>query len=135
MRSLILASATRVLLPLLWLFSVFILLRGHNEPGGGFIGGLVAASGVALYALAFGPAAARRVLPADPRTLIAIGLVLALGSALISTLGGGTFMTGMWSSFAIPVIGKVGTPFLFDIGVYVVVVGIAVALVLTMAED
>lgn len=135
MRSLILASAARVLLPLLWLFSIFILLRGHNEPGGGFIGGLVAATGVSLYALAFGPAAARRVLPSDPRTLIGFGLVVALGSALVSMFSGGVFMTGLWGSVVLPVVGKIGTPFIFDIGVYLVVVGITVTLVLTVAEE
>mgnify|MGYP000273018052 CR=1 FL=1 len=61
MRSLILQTATRALLPLLLLFSLFILLRGHNEPGGGFIGGLLAAGGLSLYTLGFDAAAAGRL--------------------------------------------------------------------------
>jgi multicomponent Na+:H+ antiporter subunit B len=135
MKSLILAAAARGLLPLLWIFSIFILLRGHNEPGGGFIGGLVAATGIALYALAFGPEAARRVLPTDPRMFIGLGLAVALGSALVSLVSGGPFMTGLWGDFVLPVIGKIGTPFIFDIGVYLVVVGITVTLVMTVAEE
>ncbi|HMN02746.1 MAG TPA: MnhB domain-containing protein, partial [Geobacter anodireducens] len=66
MQSLFLATAVRLLLPLLLLFSLFLLLRGHNEPGGGFVGGLVAAAAFALHALAHGVAAARRVLRVEP---------------------------------------------------------------------
>ncbi len=62
MTSLILSTATRYMLPLLLLFSIFLLLRGHNEPGGGFVGGLVAAAAFALYAIAFDVATARRTL-------------------------------------------------------------------------
>ena len=71
--SLILRTTTRLLLPLLVMFSLFILLRGHNEPGGGFIGGLLAAGGLCLYLLAHGADATRRLLRVDPRTLIGIG--------------------------------------------------------------
>ena len=64
--SLILRTATRLLMPLLLLFSLFELLRGHNEPGGGFVGGLLAAGSLCLYLLAHGPEATRRVLRIDP---------------------------------------------------------------------
>ncbi len=71
--SLILSTATRYLLPLLLLFSLFLLLRGHNEPGGGFVGGLVAVAAFALYALAAGTQEARSLLRVDTRTLMAVG--------------------------------------------------------------
>ena len=57
MNSLILNTATRFLVALMLVFSIYLLWRGHNEPGGGFVGGLIAAIGFALYAIAYGPAA------------------------------------------------------------------------------
>ena len=74
MTSLILRVAVRVLMPLLLMFSIFLLVRGHNLPGGGFSGGLVAASAWALFAIVYGAAAARRALRVDPLDLIAAGL-------------------------------------------------------------
>ena len=61
-------------MPLLLLFAVFLLLRGHNEPGGGFVGGLVAAAAFALYVIAFGVERARRALLVQPMTLLGVGL-------------------------------------------------------------
>ena len=78
MTSLILRTATRVLMPLLVLFALFMLLRGHNEPGGGFVAGLVVAAAFALHGFTFGVAAARRALIVDPETLLGIGLLVAL---------------------------------------------------------
>jgi len=135
MTSLILSTATRYMLPLLLLFSVFLLLQGHHEPGGGFVGGLVAAAAFALYAFAFNVVNARQALRVDPRTLIGIGLLLAVGSGLISLFDNLPFMTGLWSSQAIPVLGKVGTPMLFDVGVYLVVVGVTLTIIFSLAES
>lgn len=135
MTSLILSTATRYLLPLLLLFSIFLLLRGHNEPGGGFAGGLVAAAAFALYAIAHNVAEAKKALYLNPRTLIAVGLLVAVSSGLISLLAGYPFMTGLWSSQSVPVLGKVGTPLLFDIGVYLVVIGITLLIIFSLAEE
>ncbi len=137
MLSLILSTATRFLMPLLLLFSIFILFRGHNKPGGGFIGGLVAAAAFSLYALAYDTAAARRLLRAQPHVLIGVGLLLALASGVISLLSGSPFMTGQWSDFNLPGIGKVhlGTPLIFDIGVFLVVIGVALMDVFSLAEE
>ena len=68
MNSLLLRTAARFLVTLLLLFSIFLLLRGHNEPGGGFVGGLVAAGAFALYGLASNVVEARRALRVDTRT-------------------------------------------------------------------
>ena len=134
MSSLILSTATRLLLPLLLIFSIFLLLRGHNEPGGGFVGGLVAAAAFALYMIATDVANVKRILRIEPRTLIGIGLLISLISGLISLFRGLPFMTGLWSKTALPVIGKVGTPLLFDTGVYLVVLGITLTIILSLAE-
>ena len=133
--SLILSTAARYLFPLLLLFSLFLLLRGHNEPGGGFVGGLVAAAAFSLYAIAEGVATARRVLGVDSRALIGVGLLVAAVSGLIPLAAGQPFMTGMWSDYTVPLLGKVGTPLLFDIGVYLVVVGVTLTIVFSLAEE
>ena len=135
MTSLILRTATRYLLPLLLLLSVHLLLRGHNEPGGGFVGGLVATSAYALAMIAFGVDRARRALHVDPRCLVGVGLLTSTGSAMASMIWGHPFMTALWLEPFIPVIGKVGTPFVFDVGVYLVVVGMALMILFSVAED
>lgn len=134
-RSLILSIAVRILLPLLLLFSLFLLLRGHNEPGGGFVGGLVAASGFALYALAHGASTAQLKMHIEPHTLIAAGLLTAVGSGLFSLVTGRPFMTGLWYGERLPVIGKAGTPLLFDTGVFLVVMGMALLIVFSLMEE
>lgn len=135
MYSLILATAARGLLPLLLVFSVFVLLRGHNEPGGGFVGGLSAAAAFALYALAHGAAAARRTLRVDPKRLMGVGLLLSLASGCLGLLAGRPFLSALWDDTPLPVVGKLGTPILFDVGVYLVVVGVVLTILLPLIED
>jgi multicomponent Na+:H+ antiporter subunit B len=133
MPSLILQTATRALLPLLLLFSLFILLRGHNEPGGGFIGGLLAAGGLSLYMLAYDAPATLRLLRVDPRVLIGLGLLTAALSGCVALLAGRPFLTGLWATRPVPGLGKVSTVLLFDIGVYLVVIGTTLLIILTLA--
>lgn len=137
MTSLILSTATRFLLPLLLLFSIFVLLRGHNEPGGGFVGGLIAAAAFALHAIATNVRTARRTLRLDPRTLIAIGLTAALGSGMIALFYNLPFMTGLWVTLYNPWLEElhVGTPLLFDAGVYLVVFGVTLTIIFSLAEE
>ena len=135
MKSLILRTASRYLLVLLVLFSVFILFRGHNEPGGGFVGGLLIAGAFALYALAYEAEAARRLLRFDPRTIIGVGLVTAAGSGLAAVWHGQPFLTGLWLPYPIPFLGKLGTVFFFDLGVYLVVLGTTLLILFTLEEE
>ncbi|MBV7339199.1 Na+/H+ antiporter subunit B [Chloroflexi bacterium TSY] len=130
--SVIFETSTRFLLPLLLLFSLFLLLRGHNEPGGGFVGGLVAAAAIALYALAAGVENAHRMLRLDLRTLMGVGLLFAIVAGVFGLLTGGPILTGLWYSQPIPVVGKVGTPLLFDVGVYLVVLGVILKILFTL---
>jgi multicomponent Na+:H+ antiporter subunit B len=136
MQSLILRTAAHFLLPLLMLFSVFLLLRGHNEPGGGFIGGLVAAAAILLHLLAMDIKSARDVLHVDPRTLMGVGLALATLSAVPAAFLGQAFFTAQWLTLNVPALGelKVGTVLLFDIGVYLVVIGAVLTIMLSLAE-
>ncbi len=96
MNSLILRTATPFLVGLMLLFSIYVLLRGHNEPGGGFIGGLIGASAFAIYAIAEGLASARRALVVPPITVAGTGLLLAALSGVISIFFGDAFLTGQW---------------------------------------
>jgi multicomponent Na+:H+ antiporter subunit B len=137
MTSLILRTISRYHLPLLLLFSAFLLLRGHNAPGGGFIGGLVASTGWTLYAIAFDASAARQVLRIDPQWLIVWGLSLALGSGLVGFVGVAPFLTAKWRLIDIPGVGEVhlGTPLLFDLGVYLLVIGATLTIILALDEE
>ena len=135
MRSLILRASSGFLSGLLVVLSVFVLIRGHNEPGGGFIGGLLAASGFALYALANGPEEGRRKLRFDPRGVLAAGLLISILSGCAAMFTGQTFLTGLWAKTPVPLVGKLSTVLAFDIGVYLVVLGTALLILFTLDED
>jgi multicomponent Na+:H+ antiporter subunit B len=135
MTSLILRTATRFLMPLLLLFALFLLLRGHNEPGGGFVGGLVVAAAFVLYAIAYGVDASRRALLVDPSTLLGAGLLVALGSGIPAALAGQPFLTAMWTTIGSePATFDLGTPLVFDVGVFLAVIGVVLTIVFTLTE-
>ncbi|MFV0245953.1 MAG: Na+/H+ antiporter subunit B [Qingshengfaniella sp.] len=136
--SIIVLSATRLLVLLLLVFSVFMLLRGHNEPGGGFIGGLIAATGFVLYAIACGVDQARNALRLPPRIVAMSGLGIAVVAGVMSALFGDPLFTGQWlfigattETHGIPL----SSVLLFDIGVYLVVLGAILTLVFAMEEE
>ncbi len=132
MNSVILNTITRILLPILLLFSVYTIIRGHHEPGGGFVGGLVASLAVALYALSNGVASARHFFAISPTVFLISGLAISLFSGLLSLFMGFPAFTGIWSSFELPAIGPVSTPLLFDVGVYLVVFGVSSSIIFTL---
>ena len=135
MTSSILQTATRFLMPLLLLFAVFLLLRGHNEPGGGFVGGLVVASAFVLSSIAYGVSASRRALLVDPATLLGVGLLVAAGSGVPAVLVGLPFMTAAWTTIGVgPVAVDVGTPLVFDLGVFLAVIGVVLTIVFTLGD-
>jgi multicomponent Na+:H+ antiporter subunit B len=138
MRTLIFRTIAPGLTSLMLLFSVFVLLRGHNDPGGGFIGGLIAVSAIAIYGIAFGVPAARRGLHFHPLAIAGAGLFLAASSGLLSLAYAVPFLTGIRTTvslFGVSV--DLSTVMAFDIGVYLVVVGAlsSVALALEDRED
>jgi len=137
MQSLILRTATRLLVSMILVFSVYLLLRGHNAIGGGFAGALVAGTGFALYSMAEGSASVRRAIRVEPRGLIAAGLFLALASGLTGLFAGSPFLTGTWWTVALFGGEKLalGTPLVFDIGVYAVVLGTILTLILALEEN
>lgn len=135
-KSLILHTATRFLLPLQLLFSIFLLLRGHDEPGGGFIAGLVAAGAVALYLFAFDIESTRDLIRFSPHDLIGAGLIFAALAGLPAMVLDMPFLTALWWEPSFPFFGtvKLSTPLIFDIGVYLTVIGSVLAIVLALAE-
>lgn len=138
MNSVILRVGTRYLAGLLLIFSVYLLLRGHNEPGGGFIGGLTGATGFVIYAIACGTADARAALRLPPQSIAMVGLGVALAAGLAAALFGDALFTGQWlfiggdkDEKGLPL----STVLVFDIGVYLVVFGAVLTLVFTMEEE
>ena len=135
MSSSILQTATRLLMPLLLLFALFLLFRGHNAPGGGFVAGLVVAAAFVLHAMAYGVAASRRALLVPPPVLLPVGLSVALISGVPAVVLGQPFMTGLWTTVgAGPAHLALGTPLVFDIGVFLAVIGVVLTIVFTLAD-
>ncbi|AAK86714.1 monovalent cation/H+ antiporter subunit B [Agrobacterium tumefaciens] len=135
MNTLILRTVAPVVTSLMVLFSIFVLLRGHNEPGGGFIGGLIAVSALSIYGIAYGVTAVRRAIVFHPLSIAGAGLLLAMLSGLVSMASGVPFMTGLWvypSLFGVEV--PLSTVMSFDIGVYLVVVGAITSIALALEE-
>ena len=134
-RSVVLTETVNGITPVLLLFSIFLTLRGHNAPGGGFAGGLVMGSAVVLRFLASGPRGVRS-LRVDPIVLIGTGLVIALSVGLTSLVVDGSFLESAIWKWHVPVVGdiKIVSSSLFDIGVHVVVVGVDLAIIVACAE-
>lgn len=135
--TLILHTAALAIMPLQLMFSVFLLLRGHDEPGGGFIGGLVAASAFVLYAFAFGAESTRKLLHVTPRDLLAAGLLFALASTIPALWSGEAMLTAQWWQLPLPGEGylKLSTVLIFDIGVYLAVLGTLMTFVIGLMES
>jgi len=139
--SIILNAATRLLVALLLLFSVYMMLRGHNLPGGGFIGGLIGATGFVLYAMAHGPEAARAALRYEPQNIAMMGLGIALAAGVYAVFFRDAFFTGQWwfagadpadpDDKGLPI----SSVLVFDIGVYLVVFGSILTLVFALEEE
>jgi multicomponent Na+:H+ antiporter subunit B len=135
MNTIIFRTFAPYLTALMVLFSIFILLRGHNDPGGGFIGGLIAASAFAIYGISNGVPPVRRALYFHPITLAGFGVFIAVLAGIPSIFAGVPFLTGLWTY---PTIGGVelalSTPLVFDIGVYFAVVGAVTSIALALEE-
>lgn len=137
MNSRILRTASELLHPVLLLFALFLVASGHDEPGGGFSGGLVAAGGYVLYGVAHGVNAAAARLPVSPRSLVGLGVGTALAAGLLAVAAGRPFLTGLWLDAELP-LGltlKVGSPYLFEVGVLLTVTGAVLTVVYALLEE
>ena len=133
----LLTAGTRTMVPTLVLFSVYLLVVGHDVPGGGFAGGLIASSALLLVFLTFGASGLDRVLPIDPEALTGVGLAMAIVAGLIGLFFGGTFLTYTYASVSAPLLGdiKVSSLLLFDLGVYALVVGLVATAVYRLGGE
>ena len=136
MKTIILRTASNYMLPLLLVFSVFILLRGHYLPGGGFVGGLIASIAFVLHAFANGLDNTRQLLRFHPGFLMPAGLSIAFLSGISPIIfSGKPFMTGLWYPHHLPIVGNLGSALFFDIGVYLVVLGVTLTIIFTISES
>ena len=133
MNSLILKTALIILMPIFGLFSLYLLFRGHDDSGGGFIGALTISIVIVFHAMIFGSGATKQRFRLNLLTLIASGLILAAASGVASLFAADPFLSAIW--FQLPLIGKMGTPILFDIGVYIVVIGIVLKITFSLIEE
>ena len=129
--------AAKIQLPVMLVFSLVILFRGHNEPGGGFIGGLLLATGFLFYTIAFGVKEARRKAVFSPFTWMAAGVFLVLLSAIAGWITRDPLLTGKWFSVNLPLIDpvKIGSPLLFDTGIFLAVTGMMSLIFFTISEE
>jgi multicomponent Na+:H+ antiporter subunit B len=134
MNSFILQVALRLLFPVILLVSLYVMFRGHNEPGGGFIGGLLAASAIILKTFVNGLEETERLIKVKPLTLIITGLTLAFTSALLPLFFDLGFFEGLWADFYLPFFGRPGTPMMFDLGVFFVVIGITSKIIFSIGD-
>ncbi|MDP1558685.1 MAG: monovalent cation/H+ antiporter subunit A [Nitrosomonas sp.] len=134
MHPVIMATFTRLLLPLALLVSVYILLRGHNMPGGGFIAGLITAAALIMQYLANGVAWTQQRLPANVHSVIGYGLLIAVLTGLASWLFGYPFLTSTFSHLHWPLVGEfeLASAMAFDLGVYLVVVGATLLIIINL---
>lgn len=135
MNSPILQIASKYLKPILLFLGIIALLRGHNYPGGGFIGGLLTALSIVYISLAFTSIETKNRLLIQPEHYIGVGLLLTLVSFLPSLLKSEPLMKGIWVTIKVPLINevKLGTPFLFDIGVFLTVIGVTLMFLFTLS--
>lgn len=136
LRNIILEKIASLFMKAMLIFSIYLLLRGHNNPGGGFIGGIIASSGFIFYAIIFGTDSLQKIIRLKPQIFIGIGLSLVLIAAILPTFFSAEILTGLWIQANIPGLGTLhaGTPLIFDIGVYGVVVGVILTIVISIME-
>lgn len=132
MQSVILKTATHLMVGLMLVFAVYVLLRGHHEPGGGFSAALLAGTAFALFAITEGADQVRRAIRIRPAAMAMTGLALAVASGLPALFTGAPFLAGIWwhlNGFS------VGTPLIFDMGVFLAVLGAILSILLALEEN
>jgi len=133
----ILHTVVKVAALIIFTFAIYLFYGGHHNPGGGFIGGLSAASGITLLFLAFDIETIKNNMPFDFKNVAAIGVLIAILTGMGSLLFDQSFLTQAFGYFNIPVFGEteLATAVLFDIGVALAVIGTAVTIILSISDD
>ncbi|MDQ0339583.1 monovalent cation:proton antiporter [Caldalkalibacillus uzonensis] len=133
----ILQTVTKAVAFIILTFSIYIFFAGHHDPGGGFIGGLMTASALVLLYIAFDMDTMNKAIPLDFKMVTAVGLLTAVLTGVGSFFFGVPFLSHTFGYFDLPVLGEteLATAVLFDIGVYLTVVGVTMTIILTIGED
>lgn len=133
----ILRTGAKISFFIIILFSVYIFFAGHNTPGGGFVGGLLTTGGIVLLLLAYDLKTVKKLLPINFMIIVALGLLLSLGMASASLIFDVPFFTHAFDHFHLPILGEtmLHSATIFDLGVYLVVVGSAMTIIQTMGGD
>jgi multicomponent Na+:H+ antiporter subunit A len=136
-RSVVLETAVRLVFHTVLVFSLYLLFAGHNQPGGGFVGGLVAGAAFVLRYVAGGRAALKAAVPVDPGVPVGAGLALAAATGMAAWLFGAQFLESGKIELTLPVLGylKVTSALPFDTGVYLVVVGLVLGVLRTLGAE
>jgi multisubunit Na+/H+ antiporter MnhB subunit len=127
----------RTLVHIAWMVSLYLLVMGHNQPGGGFVGGLVAGAAVALRYVSGGLDEVRSMVRAQPWTILGTGVVLAAATALVPVALGQPLLDNAYATFGVPILGdlSVSSALVFDLGVYLVVVGLVFMVFEAFGDD
>ncbi|MCH7897341.1 MAG: hypothetical protein IH782_10735 [candidate division NC10 bacterium] len=128
---------TRFCFPIIFLFALYLLLAGHNNPGGGFIAGIMTGAALALQYIVFGMREVQRYTPSSYLGLVALGLTLALGTGLGSLFLGWGFLKSGILHLKLPLFGEVEvvSAFVFDVGVYCIVVGVTLTVISLLGRE
>jgi multicomponent Na+:H+ antiporter subunit A len=136
-RSVVLETAVRLIFHTVLVFALYLLFAGHNQPGGGFVGGLVAGAAFVLRYISGGRAALRAAVPVDPRIPLGLGLVVSTLTGLAALALGGQFLESGKVELDVPVLGlvKVTSALPFDTGVFLVVIGLVLGVLRTLGAE
>ena len=136
-RSVVLETCVRLVFHTVLVFGVYLLFAGHNSPGGGFVGGLVAGIAFVLRYVAAGRAELKSAVPIDPGVPVGLGILVATATGMGAWLFDDDFLTSSYGSTVLPVLGEVkaSTVLLFDLGVFLVVVGLVLTLLRTLGAE
>jgi multicomponent Na+:H+ antiporter subunit B len=137
-RSFIFTSVVRFAFFIINVFAVYLFFRGHNLPGGGFIAGLASATSLILLSLAIGNEELLRIIRVDPVRIAAIGMLVALGSGAAPMFFDHAFLTQFnWHLYDVLLFGElhVGMPMIFDLGVFLVVIGICCKIIFALTRS
>jgi multicomponent Na+:H+ antiporter subunit A len=136
-RSVILETGVRAVFHTVLVFGLYLLFAGHNQPGGGFVGGLVTGAAFTLRYVAGGRSELREAVPVDPGLLLGLGVVTSSVTGMVPWLSGGQFLESAYVVLRPPVLGevKLTSALAFDIGVFLVVVGLVLTVLRTLGAE
>ncbi len=135
--NLILKSTSSIIVFVLLGFAIYLLLAGHNSPGGGFVGGLTTSAAILLMYISYGEKTVNKILPFNFIHFIPLGMLIATLTGLGALLFNVPFLTHTFGMVTLPFVGEIelATAMIFDLGVYFTVLGTTMTIILTISSD